>query len=68
MTSNQIVNSCSLPLNLLTVPNLPDFASLASLGVMRVSTGDFVFEKMMRNLSAIMKEIDENQNADSLFE
>ena len=41
-----IVNSTSLPINVMCMPNLPDFETLAKLGVKRISMGNFLFDKM----------------------
>ena len=41
-----VVNSTSLPINVLCMPDLPDFDSLSTLGVQRISMGNFLFDKM----------------------
>lgn len=41
-----IVASTSLPVNVLCMPNLPDFDTLNELGVKRISMGNFLFSQM----------------------
>lgn len=41
-----IVNSTDLPINVMCMPNLPDFHTLTQLGVKRISMGNFLFDKM----------------------
>lgn len=43
-----IVDSTNLPLNVMSMPNLPDFDTLSKLGVKRISSGNFLFDKMYR--------------------
>jgi len=40
----EIVQHTRLPVNVMTVPDLPDFSSLKDLGVKRISTGNFGYE------------------------
>jgi len=42
----EIVNCTKLPINVMSMPGLPDFDELAKLGVKRISMGNFVFEDM----------------------
>jgi 2-methylisocitrate lyase-like PEP mutase family enzyme len=41
-----IVDSTSLPINVMCMPNLPNFETLTKLGVKRISMGNFLFDKM----------------------
>lgn len=41
-----IVNSTNLPINVMCITNLPNFETLAELGVKRISMGNFLFDKM----------------------
>ncbi len=43
-----IVDSTKLPVNVMCMPNLPDFTTLTRLGVKRISMGNFLFDKMYR--------------------
>lgn len=42
----EIVECTKLPVNVLCMPNLPDFDTLNELGVKRISMGNFLFDKM----------------------
>lgn len=42
----EIVNCTSLPVNVMCMPNLPDFDTLNEIGVKRISMGNFLFDKM----------------------
>lgn len=53
----QIVSCTTLPLNVMCMPQLPDFKTLSHLGVKRISMGNFVFETMYRQCKAKTKEI-----------
>lgn len=41
-----IVDSTHLPINVMCMPNLPNFEILTKLGVKRISMGNFLFDKM----------------------
>jgi 2-methylisocitrate lyase-like PEP mutase family enzyme len=41
-----IVGSTNLPINVLCMPDLPDFDTLNELGVKRISMGNFLFDRM----------------------
>ncbi|EDP96156.1 isocitrate lyase/phosphoenolpyruvate mutase family protein [Kordia algicida OT-1] len=41
-----IVAATHLPINVMCMPNLPDFETLTKLGVKRISMGNFLFDKM----------------------
>ena len=43
-----LVGATRLPINVMTVPGLPDMHTLAELGVARVSLGNFVHDRLMR--------------------
>jgi len=63
-----VLENGSLPLNLLTIPGLPDFDALAEMGVRRISTGNFVYEKMITGLRTIVEQLSNDQSAESLFQ
>jgi 2-methylisocitrate lyase-like PEP mutase family enzyme len=62
-----IVNSTNLPLNVMCMPNLPDFETLAQLGVKRISMGNFMFNKMYVQFEETMKTILEQKSFKTLF-
>ncbi|WP_194975902.1 isocitrate lyase/PEP mutase family protein [Aquiflexum lacus] len=57
----EIVNCTSLPINVMCMPNLPDFNMLENLGVKRISMGNFLHEitlKYMEEKLAVIKQED----------
>lgn len=56
-----------LPINVMCMPNLADFKGLQSLGVKRISMGNFVFDFGYRKIEEISKSIISNQNFQSLI-
>ncbi|WP_299246834.1 isocitrate lyase/phosphoenolpyruvate mutase family protein [uncultured Aquimarina sp.] len=63
----EIVTCTELPLNVMCMPNLPDFETLTMLGVQRISMGDFLFDKMYNQLERTTKEIVGQQSFQSIF-
>ena len=45
-----IVESTTLPVNVMCIPNLPSFQELKKLGVKRISMGNFFFDNMYKDL------------------
>lgn len=43
-----VVGATKLPVNVMCIPGLPDFATLSSLGVKRMSMGPFLFSRVYR--------------------
>lgn len=62
-----IVETTTLPINVMCMPNLPDFPKLQDLGVQRISMGNFVFEKNYTLFEERMKMIKERQTFESVF-
>jgi len=62
-----VVESTSLPLNVLASSTLPNFARLAELGVKRVSLGSTVFRQLQRQMTARIIEIKNSGSVVSLF-
>lgn len=52
-----VVDTTSLPINVMCMPSLPSFTSLQNLGVKRISMGDFLFDKMTSNLEDTLRDI-----------
>lgn len=63
----EIVQSTTLPLNVLCMPNLPDFDTLTKLGVKRISMGDFPFMHLCTSYEASIKTILEQKSFKSVF-
>lgn len=53
----EVVQCTTLPLNVLCMPDLPDFDTLTKLGVKRISMGDFPYNQMITNYEASIKNI-----------
>ncbi|MEL7146512.1 MAG: isocitrate lyase/phosphoenolpyruvate mutase family protein [Bacteroidota bacterium] len=53
----QITGATNLPVNVMCMPNLPDFDALATLGVKRISMGNFIFEHMYGQFTETMRSI-----------
>lgn len=62
-----ILKQTNLPLNVLCVPNLPDFDRLTELGIKRISMGNFVFNRMYRDFETRTQEIINKQSFKSIF-
>lgn len=62
-----IISKTSLPINVMCMPNLPDFGELKSLGVKRISMGNFVNDFGYKKIKEVSETILSNQNFLSLF-
>ena len=63
-----VINQIDLPLNVMCMPKLPNFAILKELGVQRISMGNFVFNKMRATLEKELKNILQDNSFKILFE
>ncbi len=63
----RLVDSVSLPLNVMAMPDLPSFSILERIGVKRISMGPFVHNKINENLKYILGEIKGKQSFNCLF-
>lgn len=63
----QVVEATKLPVNVMCMPNLPDFTELGELGVKRISMGSFLFSKVYDNARQLLKSIDEDNNFSSIL-
>ncbi len=63
----EIVNSTSLPINVICMPSLPDFDTLTALGVKRISMGNFLFSKMYAQYEQTVQELLERRSFDQIF-
>ncbi len=62
-----LVEHIALPLNVMCMPNLPDFETLMNLGVKRISMGNFVFNKLNNFLWTELDSIQNNRSFQNLF-
>lgn len=62
-----VVNSTTLPINVMCMPNLPDFDVLNKLGVKRVSMGNFIFDKMYKDYKVNLEKIQSQKSFSSTF-
>lgn len=63
----RIIESTTLPINVMCMPDLPDFNILQNLGVKRISTGPFLYDDMVKYLDSAITEVNNNQSFNSIF-
>lgn len=52
-----LVASTTLPINVMCVPDLPSFEKLKTLGVRRISMGNFLFDRMQMDLKNALQKV-----------
>lgn len=62
-----VVESTSLPVNVMCMPQLPSFGELQELGVKRISSGNFVHQFLLGTFEEKMITIQNDQSFRSLF-
>jgi 2-methylisocitrate lyase-like PEP mutase family enzyme len=62
-----VVNSTILPINVMCMPDLADFATLKSLGIKRISMGNFIFDALQNDMTIKLKNIIQSQSFGSVF-
>jgi 2-methylisocitrate lyase-like PEP mutase family enzyme len=62
-----VVKATSLPINVMCMPNLPNFEELGALGVKRISMGPFLFNKVYDNAGKFAKAINDQKNFSSIL-
>lgn len=62
-----VVAATSLPVNVMSMPELPNFDLLTQLGVKRISTGNFAHETMYLGLGRQLREIKQQGSCAPLF-
>jgi len=62
-----IVSSTTLPVNVMCMPDLPDFDSLKSIGVKRISMGNFLFDAMQDDLATRLNNIVQSNSFKPIF-
>ena len=63
----EVVAMTDLPINIMCMPNLPDFKTLHELGVKRISMGNFIFDDMLLHLKRRLSSINVQQSFASIF-
>jgi 2-methylisocitrate lyase-like PEP mutase family enzyme len=64
----EVVNVTTLPVNIMTMPNLPSFDVLQKVGVKRVSQGPFIYNSLMENFENKLETINKDNSFKSLFQ
>lgn len=62
-----VVSAIGKPINVMCMPALPDFATLAKLGVKRISMGNFVHGRAQQAVAQMLARIKEEGSFASLF-
>jgi 2-methylisocitrate lyase-like PEP mutase family enzyme len=62
-----VVAACTLPVSVMCMPGLPDFATLGHAGVKRISMGNFLNLNLYRNLENQVHTVLANGNFNSVF-
>ncbi len=63
----KITESTKLPINVMCMPNLPNFEKLRKLGVKRISMGNFLFDYVNNNFERTLSEIVHSQSFNPIF-
>ena len=63
----EVVKATPLPINVMCMPTLPDFKTLAGLGVKRISMGPFLQNLVHGQMEAVAQTVRQQQNFSSLF-
>lgn len=58
----QLVKCVSTPINVMCMPELPDFEQLKNLGVKRISMGNFLFENLNNHFESLLDGIIKKQS------
>lgn len=62
-----LVSTTALPINVMAMPGLPKFDTLATLGVKRISMGNFLFEAARSQMEDLFQAVSVQQSFDPLF-
>ncbi len=63
----KLVDSTSLPINVMCMPDLPDFEKLQAIGVKRISMGNWINGTIYQKMEELAGSIVKNQNFSVLF-
>ena len=64
---SSVVASTTLPINVMCMPNLPDFKILKQIGVRRISMGNFLFNEMYHHFEKTLTTISDSQSFNPIF-
>jgi 2-methylisocitrate lyase-like PEP mutase family enzyme len=62
-----VVQATPLPINVMCMPELPDFETLQSLGVKRISMGGFFLDKVYNTMGSLSKTIRQEKSFSSIL-
>ncbi|MCX2454108.1 isocitrate lyase/phosphoenolpyruvate mutase family protein [Pedobacter sp. PLR] len=62
-----VIETTSVPINVMCMPDLPDFDRLKSLGIKRISMGNFVNNYIYQKMNEVSASFVPNQNFSTLF-
>jgi 2-methylisocitrate lyase-like PEP mutase family enzyme len=62
-----VVSRTNLPINVMCIPNLPNFETLSNIGVKRISMGNFINVNVYQTLENTIANILQQQSFNSLF-
>lgn len=63
----EVVQCTELPINVMLVPELPNFNKLKELGIKRISMGNAAYDAMNKKLESIFVEVNKQQSFSSLI-
>lgn len=63
----KIVENTKLPINVMCMPDLPNFNILKSIGVKRISMGNFINDFVYKNMAQVSEKIINEKSFNSLF-
>lgn len=63
----EVVTYTTLPVNIMTMPNLPSFDSLEQAGIKRISQGVFIYNSLMESFENKLETINNDNSFKSLF-
>ncbi|MDE1244169.1 isocitrate lyase/PEP mutase family protein [Vibrio aestuarianus] len=63
----RIIKSTNLPINVMCMPNLPEFEVLKKIGVNRISMGDFLFDYMFNEFEQVLRDVVSEQSFKVIF-
>ncbi|MCL1040018.1 isocitrate lyase/phosphoenolpyruvate mutase family protein [Shewanella submarina] len=64
---SQISQQLSLPINLMALPNLPNYQELAKLNISRISMGNWLYESRDQGAENLLQKIKETKDMSLLF-
>jgi len=62
-----VVDSTILPVNVMCMPDLADFSTLKSLGIKRISMGNFIFDALQKDMTTRLENILQSNSFKPVF-